>query len=601
MRRVRIVFALLSLALLGSAGLLLQRDVAAAQAEREAQRTTLAARVFDEMERALSDFLSSEELLSFGGWMAPVAADPPFVSARFELAPGSALRLSPGAPPAVAPLLAAWAERRAAPREAAPLVRESGERVAAGDAVDEKVAVAEQKAFAPPSAPAPRPAQESLYDALQSLNRGAEGRAQRARKLEAAAELEAPAPTSVEQLSKTAPSAAAAGAPPMAEAPMPSPEPVRRGVVAAQRVVVDPLLGDQLGAGRLLLVRTVLAGDRGYRQGLVLEVEALGDWLRERGLSGAILRGASLAFAPAGHDRAPALVLGAFRHRFAEPFDALETALVLPALPDAARVDTVLRLSLLLVAVGFAGLFALYRMVAVALRFAEQRSNFVAAVSHELKTPLTAIRMYGEMLRDGLVSTDEKRAEYHRTITAESERLSRLIDNVLEFASSERGERSLALRIGPVGAELERLCDALRPHAAEAGFTLELNAPSGLPAVAFDHDSVAQILVNLVDNALKYARGCSRRVVRIECVEEGGGVALRVRDFGPGVAPHEVGRVFDLFQRGESELTRTTRGTGLGLALVRSLSRRMGARASARNAEGGGFEVSVVFPRPAKG
>jgi signal transduction histidine kinase len=260
----------------------------------------------------------------------------------------------------------------------------------------------------------------------------------------------------------------------------------------------------------------------------------------------------------------------------------------------------VLRLSLLLVAVGFAGLFALYRMVAVALRFAEQRSNFVAAVSHELKTPLTAIRMYGEMLRDGLVSTDEKRAEYHRTITAESERLSRLIDNVLEFASSERGERPLALRIGPVGAEMARLCDALRPHAAEAGFTLELNAPSGLPAVAFDHDSVAQILVNLVDNALKYARGCSRRVVRIECVEEGGGVALRVRDFGPGVAPHEVGRVFDLFQRGESELTRTTRGTGLGLALVRSLSRRMGARASARNAEGGGFEVSVVFPRPAK-
>jgi signal transduction histidine kinase len=77
-------------------------------------------------------------------------------------------------------------------------------------------------------------------------------------------------------------------------------------------------------------------------------------------------------------------------------------------------------------------------------------------------------------------------------------------------------------------------------------------------------------------------------------------VALRVRDFGPGVAPQEIGRVFDLFQRGESELTRTTRGTGLGLALVRSLSRRMGARASARNAEGGGFEVSVVFPRPAK-
>jgi len=204
--------------------------------------------------------------------------------------------------------------------------------------------------------------------------------------------------------------------------------------------------------------------------------------------------------------------------------------------------------------------------------------------------------MYGEMLRDGLVQSEEKRAEYYRTITAESERLSRLIDNVLEFARIEQGERPLALRRGEIGTEIATLCDALRPHAAEGGFGLDVDAAPGLPPVRFERDALAQILVNLVDNSLKYARGAARREVRVECASAERGVLLRVRDYGPGVAPRELARVFELFHRGESELTRTTRGTGLGLALVRSLARRMLAQVAARNVEGGGFEVTVLFP-----
>ena len=96
-------------------------------------------------------------------------------------------------------------------------------------------------------------------------------------------------------------------------------------------------------------------------------------------------------------------------------------------------------------------------MLSVAVGFAERRSNFVAAVSHELKTPLTAIRMYGEMLRDDLVPSDDKRREYYRTITAESERLSRLIDNVLEFSRLEKGTRSMRLAVGAVGPVVEEV------------------------------------------------------------------------------------------------------------------------------------------------
>jgi signal transduction histidine kinase len=109
----------------------------------------------------------------------------------------------------------------------------------------------------------------------------------------------------------------------------------------------------------------------------------------------------------------------------------------------------------LLVVTGGVGLIAVHRMVTVAIGFAERRSNFVAAVSHELKTPLTAIRMYGEMLRDDLVPSDDKRREYYRTITAESERLSRLIDNVLEFSRLEKGTRSMRLTAGALGPVVE--------------------------------------------------------------------------------------------------------------------------------------------------
>ena len=110
---------------------------------------------------------------------------------------------------------------------------------------------------------------------------------------------------------------------------------------------------------------------------------------------------------------------------------------------------------------GGAGLYAIHRTAAVAVHYAERRSNFVAAVTHELKTPLTAIRMYAEMLRDGLVSSDDKRQEYYGTITGESERLSRLVDNVLEFSRLEGGRRELATAVGSLGPVLEEVAEKL--------------------------------------------------------------------------------------------------------------------------------------------
>ncbi|MGI9432989.1 MAG: sensor histidine kinase, partial [Myxococcota bacterium] len=361
---------------------------------------------------------------------------------------------------------------------------------------------------------------------------------------------------------------------------------------ASVRIAIDPLLGREVpGGARLLLYRTVLVGDLGYRQGLVVDRAELAAWLRREVLDSARLPDAELSFAA----DATEVSASAYRHRFAEPFDALQATLVLPALADPGGAATVKWISLVLFGALALGLFALYRMVAVTVGFAERRSNFVAAVSHELKTPLTAIRMYAEMLRDGMVPDGEKQREYYGTITAESERLSRLIQNVLEFSQLERGTREVALVAGSLGPVVEEAIQVLRPHAEREGFTLEVSMPDDLPPVRFDRDALLQILFNLVDNSLKYARDASDRTVRIEGRQEQGGVRLSVRDAGPGVSEGQLSRIFEPFYRAGDELTRTAQGAGIGLALVRELAERMGAALRGVNAAGGGFEVSLLL------
>ena len=358
------------------------------------------------------------------------------------------------------------------------------------------------------------------------------------------------------------------------------------------------MTGRVVEGGQLMLYRTVLRETRGYRQGVLLDVAGLGDWLRERGLGAdGLAAHATVAFATplggptenAGDDTA-----FVYQHRFAEPFDDLSARLALRALPSAGGSAYVPVLGGLLLATGVLGLAALYRLVAVVVSFAERRSNFVAAVSHELKTPLTAIRMYGEMLRDGMVPSEAKRGEYYRHITVESERLSRLINNVLEFSRLEKDSRPMALTSGSVAPVVREVAELLRPHVEGEGFELSVQIEPHLAPVRFERDALMQVLWNLADNAVKYARDGSPKRIELRAWQDGA-VHVAVRDHGPGVPARHLGRMFEPFYRGEDELTRRSKGTGLGLALVRGLVERMGARVSGRNAPDGGFEVDIVF------
>jgi signal transduction histidine kinase len=280
-----------------------------------------------------------------------------------------------------------------------------------------------------------------------------------------------------------------------------------------------------------------------------------------------------------------------FEHRFAAPFASLEASLRLRPLAEPDAGALIYPMMALLAAAIVGGLYALYRMTATQVQFAERRNNFVSAVSHELKTPLTAIRMYSEMLQEDLVE-DSRRHEYYRTITAESERLSRLINNVLEMSHIERQPQALRIEAGDLCTLVRETLDVLRPHTEKEGFTLGFEVRGEPPSARFDPDAMKQVLFNLIDNAVKYGRDAEDKHISVSCEPCRRGSMLRVRDRGPGVRGDHLRAIFEPFFRGEAELTRRHQGTGIGLSLVKTLVERMGGRVHGENVQPG-FEVRV--------
>jgi len=160
----------------------------------------------------------------------------------------------------------------------------------------------------------------------------------------------------------------------------------------------------------------------------------------------------------------------------------------------------------------------------------------------------------------------------------------------------EHGERELDMISGSLGSVVEDVARILATHASDQGFELNCQVDEDLPPVQYERDALAQILFNLVDNALKYAVDARRKVVEVHCQSRGDRVDVSVRDFGPGVSREHHSHIFDAFYRGETELTRKRKGTGIGLALVKGLAEKMGARVSSENCEPEGFSVCVSFP-----
>jgi len=367
---------------------------------------------------------------------------------------------------------------------------------------------------------------------------------------------------------------------------------------------LDPFRFNLLDSGHFVLFRWAWRDAARYVQGALIEPDAfLSALIADAFRASALQRAASLRvawgdrplsaygaqsdrYAPSGTGRLPSGTI-VYRGRLQEPFGALRLEFDAARLPSPPGAGLVYWLGLILGLVLLAGTAGLYRLGLRQLGLVRQQQAFVAAVSHELKTPLTSIRMYAEMLREGWV-TDDKRDRYYRYIHDESERLSRLVANVLQLARISRDELRVQPRPIPVSELIDQARAPLASQAAQGGFQLVIDCASDA-LVSADPDALTQVLINLVDNAIKFSAEAQVKRIEIGCAADRDqcagrvpgprgrdpGIWIGIRDHGPGIPKAERRRVFELFQRMENESTRDTKGTGIGLALVERLMRAM--------------------------
>jgi two-component system, OmpR family, phosphate regulon sensor histidine kinase PhoR len=252
--------------------------------------------------------------------------------------------------------------------------------------------------------------------------------------------------------------------------------------------------------------------------------------------------------------------------------------------------------------VGFAALVAIAGVVIVVMasvkerRLAALKSDFVANVSHELKTPLSLVRMFGEMLLSGRVASEEKRRQYLGIIVAESERLAALIENVLDFAKVERGKAAYDFAPGQLGEVVARAVDVYRYRAEREGMVVSLRVADPLPPASLDARAVELAVINLLDNALKYAKDGGR--VDVAVARAGRFIEVRVSDLGPGIHPEEQERIFERFVRGRHAAETRARGSGIGLSLVKHIAESHGGSVRVKSpvtddGRGSAFEIHI--------
>src|SRR6187399_3215852 len=240
-----------------------------------------------------------------------------------------------------------------------------------------------------------------------------------------------------------------------------------------------------------------------------------------------------------------------------------------------------------------AGLFVILVAAERERKLSNLKSDFVANVSHELKTPLSLVRMFGELLQSGRVESDAKRKQYLQIIVSESERLGSLIENVLDFAKVERGKAAYEFALGNVGDVVARAVEACRLRADRQNVVLDLALAPVLPNASIDERAIEIAVINLVDNALKYAPGGERIVISVEPLDRF--VEIAVSDEGPGIPVEDRKRVFERFERGKGPVQAQVRGSGIGLALVKHIAEAHGGRATVAVALPQGSRFSITL------
>ena len=259
--------------------------------------------------------------------------------------------------------------------------------------------------------------------------------------------------------------------------------------------------------------------------------------------------------------------------------------------------EFVIFIGLLMLAVLAIGLISIYHVTQSRMKLAAKRQDFVSAITHELKTPLTAIKMYAELLQSSWVANEEKKQKYYGQIASEADRLSRLIQNVLNLSKLDGNRWNVQLRMDKPKRVLDDFVSTYSKNVEKQGFELTVSSDTDADNISLmiDRDAVMQILMNLVDNSLKFSKTADYKMINVELRIKDTDMYLAVRDYGPGIPPSEMKKVFQEFYRVENEMTRQTSGTGIGLSMVKKLCTLCNMTIEIENANPG-LRTKIHFP-----
>ncbi len=371
------------------------------------------------------------------------------------------------------------------------------------------------------------------------------------------------------------------------------------------QVEVDPLQSVFINEQQIFIFRRIVINNQIFRQGFVLLVDEFLTHLAEEYFSGqpmAAFANLRLSVIDRGEETTShlsgATVQNAnfsLERTFPRPFSFLRATLTCDRIPKSVGRSTLNIMMVVLAFIILMGLFAIYQSAREVMALSERRSRFVSSVTHELKTPLTNIRMYIEMLEQGIARDPEREQEYFRILGSESSRLSRLINNVLEFSKFEKKQTHLDLQEGNLEEVIHEVKEVMQEKLRQEGFSLKVEMEE-LPPFKYDREAMIQILINLIDNSMKFGKTMPNKEINLKVWTEQDAAKISVSDTGPGIPRHDLKKVFDDFYRVDSDLTRTTGGTGIGLALVKKLVTLMGGSVRAGNNDGPGCTISISLP-----
>jgi two-component system phosphate regulon sensor histidine kinase PhoR len=258
-----------------------------------------------------------------------------------------------------------------------------------------------------------------------------------------------------------------------------------------------------------------------------------------------------------------------------------------------ARFYRSLLLIILLDALLVVGAWVVYRNIRREMELARLKSDFVSNVSHELKTPLSLIRMFAETLELGRTNSDAKKQEYYHIIGQETERLTHLVNNLLNFSRIEAGKKQYQFAKTDLNSVVARVLRSYRAHLEESGFEVSIQLTERMPEINADSEAVSEALLNLLDNAVKYSEDTKH--IAIKTAIENGSAFIEVGDRGVGIEVEHHQKIFEKFYRVNSGMVHNTKGSGLGLALVKHIMDAHSGEVTLSSRPGEGSRFRLIF------